>query len=156
MRRERPGSIQSAVSKAFTSAGKLECVRDDLGVSIGMLSNATDFNEKSAGGIGVNHLHRLCRIHSASAVPLAQHFAHLALGEFIPLNVDGAVGADMSELMSEFADVLRTHAAAMSDKSRKPNDYTQREALDAIKEVDEMLAAGARVRAALAEKARGV
>jgi len=155
MRSVRPGSIQSAVQMAITAAGGLECVSNDIGVSTANLSRATACDEERPGGLGVNHLDRLGRIVPAASISIAQHFAHLAGGEFLPLIADGEVSADISELMSEFADVLRVHAEAMSSQSIEPNEYTAREAQGAIKEIDEMLAAGARVRATLAEKARG-
>ncbi|GEM_PF-1937084 len=155
MRSVRPGSIQSAVQMAITAAGGLECVSNDIGVSTANLSRATACDEERPGGLGINHFDRLGRIIPASSVPLAQHFAHLAGGIFLPLNVEGVIGVDMSVLMSEFSDVLLSHSEAMSEASKKPHDYTPGEALDAIKEIDEMLAAGAVVRAALSAKARG-
>ncbi|PCJ75590.1 MAG: hypothetical protein COA53_06525 [Rhodobacteraceae bacterium] len=156
MRRVRPGSIQSSVQASISAAGGLECVSDDIGVSTANLSRATACDDDRPGGLGINHFDRLGRIIPASAVPLAQHFAHLAHGVFIPLATECVVGADMSELMLKFSSVLATHSEAMSERSKLPNDYTPNEARETIKQMDDMMAASAVVRAALSAKARGV
>ncbi|NOX39739.1 MAG: hypothetical protein GXP05_04290 [Alphaproteobacteria bacterium] len=84
MRNVRHGSIQSAVRKAITVSGGLECASDDLGMSIANLSRASSDDEDRPGGLGVNHLHRLGRILPTAAVPIAQHFAHLSGGFYQP------------------------------------------------------------------------
>lgn len=156
MRNVRPGSIQSAIQQVLCAAGGLECVSADIGVSITNLSRATACDDDRPGGLGINHFDRLGRIVPASAVPLAEHFAHLAGGIFQPLCVEGALGVDVSKLTAEFADVLAAHAEAMSERSAKPGDYTVSEAEGAIKELDEMMQAAARLRAALTDIARRV
>lgn len=155
MRNVRPGSIQEAVQRAIRAAGGLECVSNDTGVSITNLSRATSCEEDRPGGLGINHLDRLGRIVPVAAEPLAAHFAHLAGGIFQPLDIRGPLGLDMSRLTAEFADVLTAHAEAMSDRSENPSDYTVAEARAALKEVDELLVAAARVRAALLAKVGG-
>lgn len=155
MRNVRPGSIQSAVQQSMRAAGGLECVSADIGVSTTNLSRATACEEDRPGGLGINHFDRLGRIVSDSAVPLAVHFAHLAGGIFQPLDLSGPLGMDMSALTAEFADVLALHAEAMSERSENPADYTAAEARRGIKEIDELMAAAARVRAALLAKAEG-
>jgi len=155
MRNVRPGSIQSAIREAFTAAGGLESVSSDLAVSVTNLSRATSCDEDRPGGLGVNHLDRLGRIIPESAVPIARHFAHMAGGIYQPANIAGLLGADMSKLVAEFSDVLAVHAEAMSGRSTNPNDYTMTEARAALKEVDDLLAATAVIRAALVQKAGG-
>ena len=155
MRSVRPGSIQSAVQMAITAAGGLECVSNDIGVSTANLSRATACDEERPGGLGINHLDRLGRIVPITAVPIAHHFAHLAGGFFQPVDTNGELGADMSLMMSEFADVLRTHSEAMSDRSKTPGQYTAKEAQSQIKELDELLAAIVGVRGPLLVTARG-
>ena len=155
MRNVRPGSIQAAIREVITRAGGLECVSADIGVSVTNLSRATACDDDRPGGLGINHFDRLGRIIPDSVVPLAQHFSHMAGGVFQPLKVGGALGADMSQLTAEFADVLAVHAEAMSSRSKNPDDYTVEEARAALKEVDELIAVAARVRGSLEQKARG-
>ena len=156
MRSVRPGSIQSAVQMAITAAGGLECVSNDIGVSTANLSRATACDEERPGGLGINHLDRLGRIVPATGIPIAQHFAQLAGGVFYPLNIHGAFAADMSSLTLEFSQILAVHAEAMSERSKLPGDYTAAEAEVAFKKMDELITVAAALRAALAEKARGV
>lgn len=85
MRHVRPGSIQDAVTSAYATAGGLECVANDIGVSTTLLSRAVDANdEQRPGGLGINYLHRLSRIVPEAAAPIAEHFAKLAGGRFVP------------------------------------------------------------------------
>lgn len=155
MRGVRPGSIQEAVQRSIRAGGGLECVSADIGVSTANLSRATACEDDRPGGLGINHLDRLGRIVPEAAAPLAEHFAHLAGGFFQPMQISGPLGLDMSRLTAEFADVLQVHLEAMSERSENPADYTVAEARGALKEVDELLAAAARVRAALLDKAGG-
>ena len=84
-RATRPGSIQSSVRAAYLAVGGLESASEDLGVSVTTLSYGTEVTDLRPGGLGVNYLDRLGRIEPLSAVPLAQHFAHLAGGVFQPV-----------------------------------------------------------------------
>ncbi|WP_417257373.1 hypothetical protein [Celeribacter sp.] len=153
MRGVRAGSIQSAVRDAMTAAGGLECTSIDLGVSVATLSYGTSVDEARPGGLGVNYLDRLGRMHCAAALPLAQHFAMLAGGVYQPLQISGDTATDIHTVTREFSDVLASHAEAHSSASDNPDDYTVQEASAMIKEVDELIAAAARLKAALLPKA---
>jgi len=85
MRNVKPGSIQAAVQASIKTAGGLEVAGDDLGMSTSNLSRASSNDEDRPGGLGVNHLHRLGRIHPPAAEPIAVHFAALAGGVFQPV-----------------------------------------------------------------------
>lgn len=154
MRNHRAGSIQAAVIAAYRAVGGLENASHDLGVSISTLSYGTEISEQRPGGLGVNYLDRLGRIESGSAVPIAQHFALLAGGVFMPISASG--GADIWKVSQHFSDVLRDHAAAHSDASDDPNDYTPAEAKAQIDGLDRLIAAAVTMRAALVHKAGGV
>ena len=154
-RRVRPGTIQAAVGAAYKGAGGLEAVAADLGVSLSVLSYGTELREDRPGGLGVNYLDRLGRIDSAAALPIAQHFATLAGGFFQPVDLGGALAGDIHALTREFSDVLQKHAEAHSDASENPAGYTAAEAAAQIKEIDEMIAAASRLRAAMVAKAEG-
>lgn len=152
MRCNRPGSIQDTVRSAISAGGGLEAVSSDLDLSISSLSRASGFDEDRPGGLGVNHLHRLGRIVPASAEPVAIHFARLAGGVYQPLPTQGALLTDVNTLMREFTDVLDKHSEAHSERSENPSDYTPKEAQATIKEVDEMVQAALKFRAALEMK----
>lgn len=152
-RATRPGSIQAAVRESVRAVGGLECASDDLGISVSVLSYGTEVSDTRPGGLGVNYLDRLGRIDGQAAVPVAQHFAHLAGGVFQPVCPHGVTAADISHITQEFSDVLAKHAEAHSHASENPGDYTAREAASQIKELDELIAASANLRAALAQKA---
>lgn len=154
-RATRPGSIQSSVRAAYLAVGGLECASEDLGVSVTTLSYGTEVTDLRPGGLGVNYLDRLGRIEPRAAVPLAQHFAHLAGGVFQPVDVRGDLAADISLLTREFSDVLAKHALAHSPGSENPTDYTAAEARDQIKELDEVVAVAMSLRAALLVRAGG-
>lgn len=152
-RTARPGSIQSAVRAAYVAVGGIENAAVDLGLAISTLSYGTELNDTRPGGLGVNYLDRLCRIEPAAGVPLAQHFAHLAGGVFQPLTFDGVTAADINEVTREFSDVLTKHAEAHSPGSENPSDYTRAEAAQQVKELDELIAAAARLRGIMLVKA---
>lgn len=154
MRKDQPGSMQSAIRAAITLTGGLECAAADMEVSTTTLSRATDYDESRPGGLGVNYLHRLGRILPPAVVPIAQHFAHLAGGFFQPLPTAGALASDFSELTSKFAQVLSDYAEAHSDRSDDPTDYTPAEARHAIADVRILIAAAAQFAAALEHKAQ--
>lgn len=82
MRQARAGSIQSAVQDCYTEVGGIENVSDDLGLAKSTLSYGTEVSEKRPGGLGVNHLDKLARMHKPVAAILADHFARLAGGRF--------------------------------------------------------------------------
>lgn len=149
MRNVRPGSIQSAVQSAIRRAGGLEAASEDLGLSVASLSRASSNDEDRPGGLGVNHLHRLGRIASESAEPIAVHFAGLAGGVFQPLSSKGQATLDLSSLMKEFSDVVAHHAKAHSDASENPSEFTRAEASRAVIEVDELVQAALLYKAAL-------
>lgn len=155
MRGVRPGSIQSAVQAAIRATGGLECASADIGVSVTNLSRASSCEDDRPGGLGINHLDRLGRIVPASAVPLAEHFAHLAGGVFQPMVHDGSLATDISDLTAEFADVLAVYAVCMSERSKLPHDFTTAEAQATLKEVDDLLRVCARLRGSLLLKAGG-
>lgn len=155
MRSNRPGSIQDAVRSSISAGGGLEAVSSDLDLSVSSLSRASGHDEDRPGGLGVNHLHRLGRIVPAAAEPMAVHFARLAGGVYQPLPNDGVLLSDVNTLMREFSDVLDHHAKAHSDRSENPSDYTPKEAQATIREVDEMVQAALKYRAALVVKAEG-
>ncbi|WP_138423700.1 hypothetical protein [Maritimibacter alexandrii] len=148
-RRNRPGSIQSAISEAYRSVGGIEAAATDLGLSIATLSYATAQNEDRPGGLGVNHLDRLGRMEPAAAVPLAEHFARLAGGVFRPVDLGPPSETDIHEITREFSDVISTHAHVHSDRSEDPAGYTVDEALRQRRELGELVAAALRMDAAL-------
>lgn len=152
-RATRPGSIQAAVRQSIRALGGLECASDDLGVSVSVLSYGTEVSDTRPGGLGVNYLDRLGRIDGLAAVPIAQHFAHLAGGVFQPICPEGATATNINHITQEFSDVLAKHAEAHSNASENPNDYTPHEAAAQIKELDELIATSANLRAALTRKA---
>jgi len=154
-RATRPGSIQSSVRAAYLAVGGLESASEDLGVSVTTLSYGTEVTDLRPGGLGVNYLDRLGRIEPLSAVPLAQHFAHLAGGVFQPVDVQGDLAADISLLTREFSDVLAKHAEAHSSDSENPTDYTAAEARDQLKELDDVIEVAVSLRAALLTRAGG-
>ena len=152
MRSVRPGSIQSAVRGSITAAGGLECVSNDLGVSVTTLSRATDLDEERPGGLGVNHLHRLGLIVSISAEPLARHFASLAGGFYHPIDIKTTSGADMASLTLQFSKLLAVYADAQADHSALLEDYASDSAERALSQIDELIATAATIRATLAGK----
>lgn len=149
----RPGSIQAAVRAAIRASGGLECVSDDLGVSIATLSLGTEQRDDRPGGLGVNYLDRLGRIEAGSALPIAEHFGHLAGGVFVPVDLGGAVAAEFAQVAKEFADVVNGHVAATSAASSDPEDYTVQEALAQAQELLELASATMKMRAMLLAKA---
>nr|WP_319250485.1 hypothetical protein [uncultured Celeribacter sp.] len=153
MRDHRPGSIQSAVHQAYRAVGGLEAASADLGIAISTLSYGTERNDHRPGGIGVNYLDTLARIERGAAVPLAEHFAHLAGGVFQPVDVTGVTAADVHRLTREFSDVLAKHADAHSSASENPEDYTAAEASAQLVEIDELVEAAVAFRAVLTRKA---
>lgn len=154
-RRTRPGSIQSAVQQVIAACGGIEAAALEAGVSISTLSYGTEQREDRPGGLGVNHLDRLGRIEPGAALPMAQHFAALAGGVFHPVDLSGPSWSDMAGISKEFADVVTLHAAAHSDGSLDPRDYTPQEAAEQIREIDELVAVALRHRAGLVLKAGG-
>ncbi|ATG49755.1 hypothetical protein CEW89_08520 [Celeribacter ethanolicus] len=153
MRDHRPGSIQSAVHSAYRAVGGLESASVDLGVAVSTLSYGTERSEHRPGGIGVNYLDTLGRISPEAAVPVAEHFAHLAGGVFHPVDLKGVTSADVHRLTREFSDVLAKHAEAHSSTSQNPHDYTAREAQAQLVELDELIEAAVAFRAVLSRKA---
>ncbi|MGR3624031.1 hypothetical protein [Pseudophaeobacter sp.] len=73
-------------------------------------------------------------------------------GVFQPLSSKGSLSSDLSTLMKEFSDVVAHHAAAHSDASENPNDFTKSEAIRAIVEVEELVQAALGYKAALLER----
>jgi len=137
MREIKAGTVQKTVREAYTAAGGLDCVAADLGLSASILSRAIDASdEHRPGGLGINYIDRLSRIVPSAAVPIAEHFARLAGGAFEkrPETSSGCVHT----LMSEFSDVLKTHASAMGEQSPKPGEFTPEEAKASLTEVKEL------------------
>ena len=81
MRKLKTGSVQQAVREAYTAAGGIHCVADDVALSAALLSRAIDASdEHRPGGLGINYLDRLSRIVPQAAAPIAEHFARLGGG----------------------------------------------------------------------------
>lgn len=154
-RRTRPGSIQAAVQAAYAACGGLENAATDTGASLSTLSVGTEVNEARPGGIGVNYLDRLGRIDPAAAVPIAEHFAQLAGGVFVPVDLTGAVSAEFAHVAKEFSDVVNAHVAATSEASPDPAGYTPAEALAQAQELMELAAVTMKMRAVLLASAEG-
>ncbi|WP_226550831.1 hypothetical protein [Celeribacter naphthalenivorans] len=155
MRGVRAGSVQSAVRAAFSSVGGLENASVDLGVSVSTLSYGTSVDEARPGGLGVNYLDRLGRMHRAAALPLAQHFSTLAGGFFQPVDLTGLDGVAIHDLTAEFSEVLRDYAAAHSPASPDPTGYTDDELRKMIESLSRLSKATARLRAGLVESLEG-
>jgi len=155
MRGVRAGSIQSAVRATFTAVGGLENASVDLGVSVSTLSYGTSVDEARPGGLGVNYLDRLGRMHRAAALPVAQHFATLAGGFFQPVDLTGFEAVAIHDLMREFSDLLRDHAAAHSEASEDPTGYTDAEKRTMIDDLNRLSKSAARLRARLLEDLEG-
>nr|WP_321509334.1 hypothetical protein [uncultured Celeribacter sp.] len=149
MRGVRAGSIQSAVRSVFSGIGGLECASVDLGVSVSTLSYGTAVDEARPGGLGVNYLDRLGRMHRAAALPMAQHFSTLAGGFFQPVDLSGMESVAIHDLTAEFAEVLRDHAFAHSEASPDPTGYTEAETRQMIESLSRLSKATARLRAGL-------
>jgi hypothetical protein len=86
-------------------------------------------------------------------VPIAQHFAALGGGVFHPLEVEGRLASDIHQITRDFSDVLQRHGEAHSPSSENPNDYTPKEAMAQVVELDQMVCAAMNFRAALLKKA---
>jgi hypothetical protein len=155
MRYTEPGTIQETVSEAYQAAGGVTAVARFLGLSLSTASYGTENSEHRPGGIGVNYLERLGMWKPECAEPVAVHFADLAGGVFQPMPTGGALSSDLSTLMKEFSDVVAHHAAAHSEASENPNDFTPREARAAKKELDELVRAALVYGAALAARVEG-
>ncbi|TMV86439.1 hypothetical protein FGG78_19835 [Thioclava sp. BHET1] len=153
-RNNRPGSIQETIARVYKANGGLENCGRDTGVSVQTLSYATSADEARPGGLGVNYLDRLCRIEHRCAEPVAEHFARLANGHFLPSVDEGVpLHGDLSKLMQAFAAVVQQHAEAHSDLSEDPADYTPAEARKQVAEVEKILRCGSAFLAALHKKA---
>ncbi|MDO6722621.1 hypothetical protein Q4560_05035 [Celeribacter halophilus] len=155
MRGVRAGSIQSAVRDAMKGAGGLECASIDLGISVSTLSYGTSVDEARPGGLGVNYLDRLGRMHRAAALPMAQHFSTLAGGFFEPVNLDGLADVEIHDLTAEFSEVLREHAFAHSSASQDPSGYTDAEKRKMIESLTRLSKSTARLRAGLVASLEG-
>ncbi|MCW1934554.1 hypothetical protein [Pararhodobacter zhoushanensis] len=154
-RPSRPGTIQDAVRRAYVAVGGVENAAADMGLSLSSASYGTELREDRPGGLGVNYLDRLGRVDVAAALPVAQHFATLAGGVFQPIDWSGPIAGGVHALTREFSDVLQVHAEAHSSTSGDPADYTPEEARRQIREIDELVGAALRLRAAMVEKAGG-
>lgn len=143
------------MQEVIQASGGIEAAALEAGVSISTLSYGTEQREDRPGGLGVNYLDRLGRIDAAAALPMAQHFATLAGGVFHPVDLSGPSWSDMAGISKEFADVVTLHAAAHSQGSPDPRDYTPEEAAKQIREIDELVTAALRHRAGLVAKAGG-
>jgi hypothetical protein len=138
--------------QAIVAAGGLEAVSADLGLGLSTLSRAYSDEDDRPGGLGVKYLHQLGRIVPDAAVPVANHFAMLAGGVFLPMPHQGGTHGDLNSLTKEFSDVLNQHAMAHSEASPNPEDYTSKEAMTQYTEVEELVQAGLRMMAALKER----
>jgi hypothetical protein len=154
-RRMRPGSVQAAVRAVFRAVGGLENAAADTGAAISTLSVGTEVNEARPGGLGVNYLDRLGRIDPAAALPMAEHFAQLAGGVFVPVDLGGVAAAEFAGVAKEFADVVNAHVAATSEASTDPARYTTAEVQDQARELLELAAVTMKMRAVLLAGAEG-
>ncbi len=152
-RATRPGSIQEVVRAAYRAAGGIESASADLNLSLSVLSYGTEQRDDRPGGLGVNYLDRLGRMEPDAARPIAQHFAQLAGGVFMPLDQTGVTARDINQVTKEFSDVLAQHAAAHSAGSENPDDYTQAEAFVQVQELTELIQAAAAFRTIMIKKA---
>ena len=131
MRAAKPGSIQRCIQEAYRAAGGLECVSDDIGLSAGTLSEHTEKpnGRKKAGGLGVNYVDTLSRMHPEVAVVMAQHFASLAGGRF-----ERFEPGDVRQAWEHVASLAREVAEAvekLSDPNADPNEI-QKELRDVV------------------------
>ncbi|PHP28019.1 hypothetical protein [Limimaricola cinnabarinus] len=142
MRNNRPDSIQSAIAAAYKANGGLENTASDIGVSTALLSLGTRVDEKRQGGLGVNYLDRLSRMHRPSALPLAQHFCALGGGVFQPLEASGpgCLITLSGDAAKEFGDVVASALRAKLSMSTTDCD-------DTILQIDEAMGVLVRMRA---------
>jgi hypothetical protein len=152
MRATRAGSIQAIIQRAYDANGGIQNSAIDMQVSPATASYGLSLDDARPGGLGVNHLEHLVRARPECAVPFAEHYAIHAGGVFMPLVGDGPTAADLATVMREFSDVMALDARAHSEASDNPHDYTPKEALEALKEADELLSALTRFRAVLVAK----
>ena len=139
-RRTQAGSIQSAVRQVYAAGGGYEAVATDLGLTTSLLSRAIDASDEyRPGGLGVNYLDRLARIVPATAMPIAEHFARLAGGRY-RIDMDLTPSGCIHTLLSEFSDVMASHAEALSDASPEPERFTPAEARATLEEVKDLRA----------------
>ncbi|WP_170335016.1 hypothetical protein [Ruegeria arenilitoris] len=152
MRNMRPDSIQEAVRASITAAGGLEAASNDLGLSVTTLSRASGTDDDRPGGLGVNYLHTLGRVVPASAASIAQHFARLHGGVYVPPFKDGPMSSNINTLTREFSDVLNAYTKAHSEESENPNDFTPAEARTTAREAIELAQHALAFASALEEK----
>jgi hypothetical protein len=153
MRATRAGSIQDVFRRVYEINGGIQNSAEDMQVSPAVASYALSLEEARPGGLGINYVERLARARSECAVPIAEHFALHAGGVFMPVTGNGPTAADLATVVREFSDVLALDARAHSEVSENPQDYTPKEALDAIGEVDGLLRALTNFRSVLVAKA---
>lgn len=147
MRNSRPGSIQSAVREAISAVGGLENASTDLGVSVTTLSYGTEANEARPGGLGVNYLDRLGRMDADAAEPIASHFAALAGGVFQPVDIEQD---DDPCLITLTGDAGREWGEFQSASLRFAQQTTANHRDEALRELDDVITAALRLRAAIA------
>lgn len=126
MRKARAGSIQEAIQRCYESVGGVANVADDVGLCIATLSHATEVNEKRPGGLGVNYLDRLSRMHSGVASIIAEHFARLAGGRYVSdqissegMTVIDAICAISKESSEGELALLRMRDGGCANEARK-------------------------------------
>jgi len=151
----RPGSVNDMTRSVISRVGGLEAASSDIGLSVSTLSRSYSDDDDRPGGLGVKYLHQLARIVPAAAVPVAEHFARLAGGVFLPMAGERAGPVHIHVLTKEFSDVLNQNAAAHSDASIDPAGYTKVEAVSEAKELEELAQVALARRDELLAKARG-
>lgn len=126
-RRTRPGSIQSALQEAYRAAGGVEAVAADLGLSLSSVSYGTEQREDRPGGLGLNHVDRLARMHPEVAAVLARHFAGLAGGMFAEIAVRGAQLSTLQHARALVREAAEGSAALMAlvDGEAAPDEVRQ-------------------------------
>ena len=152
MRNNPPGSVLAAISDAVEAFGGVKKVAEALGLSASNVSRSYSGEEDRPGGMGSKYLDTLARVTPRAADPIADHFARLGGGVYIPLPSGGPICSDVHRLTKEFSDVLQHHAEAHSTRSSDPNDYTPQEARRAAQETLELMQAAASYFSALQER----
>lgn len=143
MRPTKLGSIQDAVAKSYRAAGGVEAVADLLGIANSTASYGIEVNERRPGGLGVNYLARLAKVHPEAAIPLAEFFADHAGGIFQPV----ADSTSVSSLYAHCGMVAKECGEAQAATIKAAASADRNDIVDAEREIDEAIAALTRAKA---------
>lgn len=133
LKRREPGSIAEATARAIHEVGGVRSAMAVLGLSQTRVYALTDPDERRR--INAEGIEALC---VAGATALAEHFALLAGGLFLPSGRDeGDSGLHRltGAAAAEFGDFVRVQLAALAD-----GRLTPAEAAEALRELEEALA----------------